>query len=108
MGYCNGIIGQTALRIDRYVENRSMTGSRMHEIKQQYEDSGKNYEWVIVDEGWNNIVTSCEEPDVDCDRIVEDLKSAMYSLVLRIREDQAKVLILGYYEAIEDAPLYYR
>lgn len=104
---------------ERPVENRARSGSRVTttsevikarggEIVSQYTPGP--YQWVIVNGGANDLLSNCGCRA--CRSILKGLidersqQGAIPDLVRRIRDDGARVLLLGYYRGPDRAPLF--
>ncbi len=123
-GLCQSAPHHGGIEVERYVENRAITGSRMSsennspfDIPNRYVVGGA-WEWVVIDGGANDLYAECGcgvpdgDPIPDCSAelatLVDPLgqEGEMVDMLEMIRSDPANdatMVIVGYYTLGEDA-----
>tara|TARA_B100001250_G_scaffold404094_1_gene419540 strand:- start:7 stop:690 length:684 start_codon:yes stop_codon:yes gene_type:complete len=98
---CTDISGFMSLALDLRVIDNAVPGSTIigdEEIPSQY--VSKKWDWTIIDGGGNDIMGICAEEDCDetLDTIItDDNKGLMPDLINKAKQDESKVILIGYY-----------
>ena len=105
---CASIAGFMSLKLELRVTDHAIPGATVigeDGIPSQYVSG--DWEWTIVDGGGNDAMAYCSEgDDEECDEkldeiITDDNKGLIPDLINKVKNDESKVLILGYYNVPE-------
>ncbi len=121
---CQSAPQHAGVEVERYVENRAITGSRMSsvngspfDIPNRYVEGGA-WEFVIIDGGANDLYAECGcgvpdgEPIPDCTATIDEIvgplgqTGEMVAMLENIRSDPANdatMVLMGYYTLPDDA-----